>query len=156
MIIQFCFNDYENNYDTGRHDPIENVYGRPYLKNGQILINKSFSAVFKKLCGSHSLLAYFAITRTREPGGKFRNKNISLNEDNIKKSYEESVEVTKQLFKMIKKRIEGKTQLMVMPLSCQGKFYADIKDICSDLNILCVAGIDDALAEADGDTLVIS
>jgi lysophospholipase L1-like esterase len=143
VLLAFVSNDFANNYDSGSYDPIENAYGRPYLKDGKYVLRRGMWGNIKRFIAEHSYLGYFVLTRGNNIACKY---NTPLKESDAYNPHD----VTVELLKRIKGRCGSKTALMIFPLSCEGEAYEKIRKISDDLGIKIVApNVNDLINKAD-------
>lgn len=164
IIIAFTDNDFQNNIDTGDHDPIENAYGRPYLSmnNHQLSITNDMdyrsddklqfvinnNALISFLC-SHSHLAYFIFTRWKEVSKRFE---ASIPEAKQNENYRKSIDVTRKILSSLKNQYGRKSGILIFPLSCGKKGLEDLLAICKALDIRTTPCFDSLVEKADGDS----
>lgn len=144
VILAFTGNDFDNNYDSGIYDPIENAFGRPYLKDGKYSLNRGVSGNIKTFIAEKSYLGYFILTRFHNIVSKFRTPQKSVNDGS------NALDVTIELLEKVKSLCGSKTGLLIFPLSCEGEAYEAIKTICADLDIKVVAAeVNELINKAD-------
>ncbi len=163
VIIAFTSNDFDNNIDTGNYDPIENAFGRPYfildLKNTNNIgdevpiknpntvphIKLKRSNIKTFLC-ANSYLAYFIITRLGEIKRKYAKEKTP---EEIEQNYEQSIMRTKIALNAVKTFLPDKTELFLFDFTCDSKAHKNLKQMCDELNIKLISGVDQKIIETD-------
>jgi hypothetical protein len=144
VILAFTGNDFDNNYDSGIYDPIENAFGRPYLKDGNYVLSRGIFGNIKRFIAEKSYLGYFILTRFDNIVSKFKAHKKSTADG------ASAFDVTKELLNKIKARCGSRTELYIFPLSCDGEAYEKIKILSADLGIKVVASeVNELINKAD-------
>ncbi|MFA7693126.1 MAG: SGNH/GDSL hydrolase family protein [Candidatus Hydrogenedentes bacterium] len=155
VVLQFCHNDFINNsFELTRLSAKGQCHvDQPYLSdNGKIIyknpghgsLSAALSWIPSRLLRS---LAYRIDNRHGLPSRDNTIENLVEEKGRSFPLFEESVQTTERLLRMVKERC-GDTPLLVFTVDCIEPYFSAFNAICANLEIAQVEGIAEAINEA--------
>jgi lysophospholipase L1-like esterase len=147
IVIQFCSNDFINNYYELelRSKCHNNGMRRPYLtKNGIIYKNPNNFSVIRDFANKRSRFLYVIINLIDKLNRTFDNstvENIIEDQGLQYHYYKESVEITEQLIKKFKLRTPSTTLIYAFSADQSMPYYEEFKRISKENGIYFIDGI---------------
>jgi len=161
VVMQICSNDFINNdYELEvRSSKNNNGMRRPYMTQKGNIVYALPKPIpwLRELINNHSRFLYFVVSRIDRLRAK---RSVSV-EDIIRKEgrsfplFIESVEITEQIFKKIKKRIPAKTPLYIFSIDDKSPYYNEFKRMLDENGIALIDSVPQALKRAEQNGIAV-